>query len=412
MSVDCRLLLEKHLQELCQGIGTRLVGTLQNHNAAQYIQETFETLGYQVDLQAFDCPSWECKSYDLYVGDTKLSGLVNTFSPSCQVEAPFKVIDQFEALESTDFQNHICVLSGELSKEVILPLSSPVYLPDDHRKLSELLIRKAPLALICLSHTPNYTVPLFEDTALNIPSVTLSAEESLKLLKHSDETIRLRIESQLGQGQSSNVIAKMQSGKPYRILLCAHYDTKPYTVGAFDNASGIAVLLSVAEALRSTKLDIGLELIAFSGEEYGMGGDTYLASHGLTVIPYGEPYSHQVSSLDQVIACINIDGVGAHLGVDALAMMSMSEEATRFITMQAQAFHLPVTSPWPASNHYDFYTHNVPSIAFNSMHVPNLIHHERDDLRWLDLAKLERLVDFLTHLVKGLQTKEPEWSWN
>jgi Zn-dependent M28 family amino/carboxypeptidase len=74
-----------------------------------------------------------------------------------------------------------------------------------------------------------------------------------------------------------------------RILLCAHWDTRPYAdqdpdpqkrtrpiLGANDGASGVAVLLEVARVLRQIPPVKGVDIVLFDGEDYGRGfnGDT------------------------------------------------------------------------------------------------------------------------------------------
>lgn len=60
-------------------------------------------------------------------------------------------------------------------------------------------------------------------------------------------------------------------GKPV-VLVGAHYDAVPGTQGADDNATGVAVLLELAEALSAQPARFPLRLVAFDLEEYGLLG--------------------------------------------------------------------------------------------------------------------------------------------
>jgi hypothetical protein len=88
----------------------------------------------------------------------------------------------------------------------------------------------------------------------------------------------------------TNIIASFAPEKTDRILLCAHWDTRPradedpYPInrdkpvpGANDGASGVAVLLEVAKALHSQPPPVGVDIIFFDGEDSGTSGfpDTY-----------------------------------------------------------------------------------------------------------------------------------------
>ncbi len=61
----------------------------------------------------------------------------------------------------------------------------------------------------------------------------------------------------------------------------AHYDTKIDTPGAIDNGTGVVILLELLDYFQRNPLPVGLEFIAFAGEEYlPIGDDEYLRRAG------------------------------------------------------------------------------------------------------------------------------------
>lgn len=84
-----------------------------------------------------------------------------------------------------------------------------------------------------------------------------------------------------------NLLAHFHPDRPRRILLGAHYDSRPRAdrdepalqeqpvPGANDGGSGVAVLLEVATALASWDPGIGVDLVFFDGEDYGKEGDVH-----------------------------------------------------------------------------------------------------------------------------------------
>ena len=62
------------------------------------------------------------------------------------------------------------------------------------------------------------------------------------------------------------------------ILIGAHYDAVPGTPGADDNATGVAVLLELAEAFTNSPVKYPVRLVAFDLEEYGLLGSTAYAA--------------------------------------------------------------------------------------------------------------------------------------
>jgi aminopeptidase YwaD len=63
------------------------------------------------------------------------------------------------------------------------------------------------------------------------------------------------------------------------ILIGAHYDAVPGTPGADDNATGVAVLLEMAEVFANDPLKYPVRLVTFDLEEYGLLGSTAYAKY-------------------------------------------------------------------------------------------------------------------------------------
>jgi Zn-dependent M28 family amino/carboxypeptidase len=77
-----------------------------------------------------------------------------------------------------------------------------------------------------------------------------------------------------------NIIASFNPEKKKRILLTAHWDTRPFADkdkekpnatfdGANDGGSGVGVLLEVARNLKQQPTDAGIDIILFDGEDWG-----------------------------------------------------------------------------------------------------------------------------------------------
>ncbi len=85
-----------------------------------------------------------------------------------------------------------------------------------------------------------------------------------------------------------NIIASFNPGAQKRILLAAHWDTRPRADqdsqrqqqpidGANDGASGVGVLLEIARQLAAQPVAIGIDIVLFDLEDYGIGeeADSY-----------------------------------------------------------------------------------------------------------------------------------------
>lgn len=83
--------------------------------------------------------------------------------------------------------------------------------------------------------------------------------------------------------QLANVIAAFNTSAPDRIMLSAHWDSRPRAdmdstrtgegiAGADDGGSGVAVLLELARVFSQNTPPIGVDIILFDGEDYGKSG--------------------------------------------------------------------------------------------------------------------------------------------
>lgn len=86
---------------------------------------------------------------------------------------------------------------------------------------------------------------------------------------------------------SRNIIASFNPETGNRILLAAHWDTRPFADqdsvrrnepidGANDGGSGVGILLEVARQLKAADAQFGVDIILFDAEDYGQPDDSDL----------------------------------------------------------------------------------------------------------------------------------------
>lgn len=112
-----------------------------------------------------------------------------------------------------------------------------------------------------------------------------AADYFVQTLKRYGAQITLQeFEAENFSGQKlnlKNIVASFNPGKSKRILLGAHWDTRPFSdkdsekpnahfQGANDGGSGVGVLLEIARVISvSTMPEVGVDLILFDGEDWG-----------------------------------------------------------------------------------------------------------------------------------------------
>jgi alkaline phosphatase isozyme conversion protein len=84
-------------------------------------------------------------------------------------------------------------------------------------------------------------------------------------------------DGQNGSGRSANIIALKAGRSPQEIIVGAHYDSVTAGHGADDNASGVAVMLEVAEKISQVETPYTVRFIAFGSEEVDLDGSRHYA---------------------------------------------------------------------------------------------------------------------------------------
>jgi Peptidase family M28/PA domain len=167
--------------------------------------------------------------------------------------------------------------------------------------------------------------------------------------------------------------------------------------GADDNASGTAVLLSLAE--RFARLRPGpsrtIVFVAFTGEELGLYGSKYFADHPPVPIASAR-------------AMINLDMVGRMK--DNRLMVNSADSAAELRTMMeraAQGVNIEMKATGGGSDHVSFHDKNIPAVHFyTGMHED--YHRPSDTWEKLNVPGMVKVSDIVFAFAKELAaTREP-----
>jgi aminopeptidase YwaD len=389
-----------HVRVLSVDIGSRMIGTPGNQAAGEYVTSVFRSAGLSVEALPDPCPSWVEESTCLNLAGHPVEAYANTFSPSCDVSAPVIAAGSLMELETLDMAGKVVVLYGELTQA---PLSAKAFFFAAERDLRviALLEERQPAAVITVNPVLGMRWRLIEDPDFTLPSATVSLAAGLDLVRSVGETAQLKIVSRRKEGSTDNIVARLAGDgtSPYRIVLCAHYDSKPDTPGAVDNACGTAVLLGLASRLAQRPHHTTLELAAFTREEFYVSPkqDVYFEKYG--------------SSFGDITAAINFDGLGGALSATNMAVFSASAEFEALAEAQRLCYPGVIRAePWPASSHFLFFSNGVATLAFSSAGPNGLIHTPHDSFENVSEAKLEQAVSLAAGLVQLLDDKTPAWS--
>lgn len=189
-------------------------------------------------------------------------------------------------------------------------------------------------------------------------------------------------------GRSVNVVATppgLEPGDPH-LVVGAHLDTVPQAPGAEDNASGVGVLLAVAEAVAQRRTRLPVVLVAFGAEEprgpsdadHHYGSRRYVALMG----PKERRALRAMVSLDRV-------GVGDRVPVGSA---TASDPVQRSLLAAARRAEVRVVADpeQRSSDHWSFVRDGLPAARLGS--TPYVGYHSAEDVpEVVSAEQLERV---------------------
>ena len=233
------------------------------------------------------------------------------------------------------------------------------------------------------------------DRQLKYPLIRLKAgnwEEGQAI--HAD-IFALRVENYRSRNVVAYLPAKRRSKRT--IVYTAHYDhlgrmgADTYFPGANDNASGTAMLISMAKYFKENPQDYNVLFIAFAGEEAGLLGSKYFVENPLY-------------KLKKISFLLNLDIMGSgEEGVTVVNATLFEKEFNLLKEINAEKNLLAqVKSRGPAANsdHYWFTQKGVPAFFIYTM-GPNKHYHDiYDTYEELSFQEYEDITTLLVEFGK------------
>ncbi len=223
-----------------------------------------------------------------------------------------------------------------------------------------------------------------------------------KALKEVPKSINVNIENKLIEGFKTANICAMVKGtmKPDSVIMfTGHYDhlggmgADTYFPGANDNASGMAMLLSLAKYYAAHPQPYTIAFMCFAGEEAGILGSKYFTEHPL--IP-----------LSRIKFLLNMDIMGT--GNEGITVVNATVYPKQFeLIKQVNAkgnYLAKIASRGKAANsdHYWFTEKGVPAFFIYTMGGIKAYHDVFDVSRTLPLTEYNDLFKLITGFADGL----------
>ena len=394
---------KQHLLNLCENIRDRRVGGEGNRKATLYFKQQFQKAGWYTEETLLSVIDWKSNGASLTSGQLQYEVYSSPYSAGCNVEGELVPVENYEELRQLPISGKIVLLHGKIASEQIMPKNFVFYNPEEHQQLIALLETSKPKALICATGRNAslaggvYPFPMFEDGDFNIPSVFMKDREGEKLCRLKGATVSVVSEAGHLPSTAYNVIARKGAETAGRIVITAHIDAKAGTPGAIDNATGVAVLLLLAELLHNYDGKYSLEVVAFNGEDY------YAAPGQMKYIEQNQ------GRFGDVILNINIDGAGYYIGPSCFSAFNLPDKVQNDLDAVIDNHpHIERGIPWVQGDHSIFVQSGCPAIAVSSswliqnMDVQDITHTTKDNLQIVSVERVTECALAINELIRKL----------
>ena len=215
----------------------------------------------------------------------------------------------------------------------------------------------------------------------------------------------------------TNYLIRYNLQEPYRIMLMAHWDTREFAdrdpdpkkkhlpvIGANDGASGVAVLLTLAETLHDfPPLNIGIDILFVDGEDQGQSGDP--ENFGLGTQAFAK---HVPMPVPQFAVCLDmVADHEQHFPIEYFSLQQAPEVVQAIWTLANDLgytqFENRMGQP-VMDDHYFLYKYaKIPAIDIIDFDYPNseinYWHTTQDIPENCSIESLEAIGTVMTHFI-------------
>lgn len=372
-----------------------------NRKAAEYICNEFKSSGLDmINGSYYQNLSYPVntipKTPQVAVNGVKLKAGKDFYvmSKSISFKGKFSVVyfskstlnnpDSLKEFNNTDFSKAFVVINkhGIKNKDTLDALNAMRANPKKAR------------GIIHIEEKPAWNVATKTDSFVTVTFTKSSVPEKIRNIEIDYEN------SFIESFSTQNVIAyKKGLASDSFIVFTAHYDhlggfgDSIYIPGANDNASGVSMILNLAQYYAKNPSVYNIVFMAFTGEEAGLLGSTYYVNNPLF-------------QLSKIKCVLNLDLVGT--GDDGVMVVNGSVYKDYFSVLESlnakKALFKKVNMRGEAANsdHYPFYAKGIPSFFFYTQGGISEYHNIYDKSSTLPLSKFNELFTLMTDFVDYL----------
>ena len=396
--------LERHIRMLTEDIGIRLAGSVGERHAADYIVEQLSSVGAEVHVEDFDVRERAVEEEHLEV---HVDGKWRTFACSLlgnalgtdgkTVEAPVV----FFASETDYYRKDLSSLSGK----AVVHLGTHIETADHYRRLVE--AKPAFVMFVDVRYpgtvaTANGMFPAYTHAYGALPIVSVPFMDAWHWREKGTTDARLRVVGGMRDSSSQNVIAELPGTDPDAgmLFVSAHHDTQADSVGADDNAVGVATVIELTRALIDVPRKRTIRLISFGAEEQlSVGSAGYVRQHREELRRHGR-------------FMLNFDSYGSLLGWTELSCCGpdeMGKYLNSFFVGQDEYVTVK-NEVVPYADHFPFAASGMPAAWLGRSNCTSgrFFHHRPDDtMSRIGISLVAKLLNISRECLTRIALEDP-----
>lgn len=352
-------------------------GTADELKAAEYIKERCREFGAEAYIEPFKVQMGDVKSASLTIDGKAVPCLGYMNCGSGTVSAPLYYLTSKDRYSKAQCKGKIVIADGYLGYWAYQDL-----------------LENGAAGFITYSGNANYRdreidfreLRSYVSNGKKLLGVNINAKDAIDIINRGAENAEISVEQNEYEGESRNVILDLKGDIDDTIVFTAHYDSTSLSNGAYDNMSGCAGLLALAEHFTKSKRRHSLRFIWCGSEERGLlGSKAYCEAHE--------------EDLKNIALCINLDMIGSVMG-RFIACCTSEEKLCSYIEYMAMELGegIKVRQDVYSSDSTPFADKGIPAVSFARLAPENTatIHNSYDTAALIKYENMAKDIAFIT----------------
>ncbi len=374
---------QKTLRKLFKEMGfVRTGGSKEEKECALKIVSYLDKLGLKAKLESFKIPDAKVLEGRLLVDNKEIKCCGYRLAKDATISAPLYYLANWDDGSLSQARGKIVLFTGYLNRSryeeltkhgAVGFISTNGTLIDEDHDVDDRELRPS----------------VAKDLEI-LPGVNINIKDAMKIINGAFKNATITLRQEKIEVTSHNVVCKLKGESEEEIILSAHYDSVPLSIGIYDNLSGTLGILGILEKFLDTKHHYTLTFLFCGSEERGLlGSKAYVKKHQ--------------KELDKVRLNINLDMIGTSLG-NAIAVCTSDQKLVHFVEYLAliKGYPLKASQGVYSSDSTPFANSGVPALSLARIAPLDslIIHNRHDQMKYMSMEKMKEDIRFAYELTK------------